>query len=103
MTNTGFADVTEIAAGNGYVAGGLPVSISSSTQTAGAYKLIAADVTVTASGGGVGPFRYGVLYNDTAAGKPLLGYFDYGVSYTLPDTQAFQFDFDPVAGLLTLS
>lgn len=103
FTNTVFSDITEIATGNGYSAGGPTVTIASSAQTAGAYKLIANDVTVTASGGSIGPFRYGVLYNDTEATKPLIGYFDYGISYTLPDTQSFQFDFDPVAGLLTLS
>jgi len=102
LSNTGFADITEIAAGNGYTAGGATVTVSSSAQTAGIYKLILADVTVTAAGGSIGPFRYVVLYNDTSTGDRLIGYADYGVSYTIADTQSFQIDFDASAGALTL-
>ena len=50
-TNAVKADLTEIAAGNGYTAGGTAVTISSSVQTSGTYKLVLADVVFTASGG----------------------------------------------------
>ena len=65
-TNSVKADLTEIAAGNGYIAGGSVVGITSSTQTGGTYSAVpTADVVFTASGGSIGPFRYVVLYNDT--------------------------------------
>ena len=89
LSNSQFADLTEIAAGNGYTAGGTAVIVTSSSQVGGTYALVLAACTFTAAGGGIGPFRYAVLYNDSAANKELIGFVDYGVSYTLPDTQPF--------------
>jgi hypothetical protein len=100
-----FADLTEISAGNGYSAGGSSVTISTSAQTSGTYKLVLADVTFTASGGSIGPFRYVVLYNDTptSPADPIIGYYDYGSSITLADTETFTVDFDGTNGVLTLA
>jgi len=89
LANTQFTDLTEISAGNGYTAGGTAVSVSSSSQTGGTYSLVLASCVFTASGGTIGPFRYIVLYDDTATNNELIGYLDYGVSYTLPDGQPF--------------
>lgn len=89
LSYTQFSDLTEIAAGNGYTAGGTAVTVSSSSQTGGTYSLGLAACVFTASGGTIGPFRYVVLYNDTATNNELIGYLDYGVAYTLPDTQTF--------------
>lgn len=96
-------DITEISAGNGYTAGGTAATISSSAQTSGTYKLVLADVTITASGGSIGPFRYVVLYNDTAANDELIGYWDYGTSVTLASGDMFTTDFDATTGVLTLT
>lgn len=94
----------EIAAGNGYTAGGNAAAVSSSTQTSGTYKLVLADPAVwTASGGSIGPFQYVVLYNDTAAGDQLIGWWDYGSAVTLADTESFAVDFDATNGVLTLA
>jgi hypothetical protein len=96
------ADITQIANGNGYTTGGITATISSSSQTSGTYKLVLADVVFTASGA-MGPFRYVVLYNDTAAGDELIGWWDYGSAITLASGETFTVDFDPTNGVLTLA
>jgi len=100
-TNAVKADITEISAGNGYTAGGGTAAITSSSQTGGNYKLVLADVVFTATGA-VGPFRYAVLYNDTATNKELIGWIDYGSSLTLANGETFTVDFSATNGVLTI-
>jgi hypothetical protein len=81
------ADLAEITAENGYAAGGVTIPITSSAQTGGNYELDVDEtpIVITAAGGTVGPFRYAVCYNDTAANDPLISFFDYGSALTLND------------------
>jgi hypothetical protein len=104
-SNSVFADLTEISAGNGYSAGGLAATVASSGQSGGTYKLVLDDVTVTASGGSVGPFRYFVLVDDTptSPADPLIGWWDYGSSITLADGESITVDFDAGTGVLQLA
>jgi hypothetical protein len=103
-TNTALADITQISAGSGYVAGGFAVTMTLS-ETGGVAKVVGADTVFTASGGSVGPFRYVVIYNDSATSPvdALVCYFDYGSSVTLADTETFTLDFDATNGLFTLT
>ena len=88
------ADVTEIAGGNGYTSGGTAIS-NTYSQTGGTGTCTASDVTFTASGGSIGPFRYAIVYNDTptSPADPLIGYYDYGSSITLATGESLLVDF----------
>ena len=83
------ADITTVSTAN---LDDITPTISSSGQTSGTYKLVLADLTMTASGA-VGPFRYVIIYNDTAANDPLICYFDYGSEVTLANGDTFKLDF----------
>jgi hypothetical protein len=78
------------------------ITTSASSQTGGLYKLVVNDITLTSTGGSTGPFQYVVVYNSTAAGGPLVGFFDYGSSITLLSGESLTVDFDQVNGLLTI-
>lgn len=93
--NTVKADITEIAAGNGYTAGG-PATTPSISSAAGVATINGTQAVITAAGGSIGPFRYAVLYNDTQASpaKPLVSYIDYGASQTLNDGESLTVKFN---------
>jgi hypothetical protein len=101
-TNTVLANITQVANGNGYTTGGTAASITSSAQSSGTYKLVLGDVVFTATGA-VGPFRYAVLYNDTATNDELIGWWDYGSSITMANGDTFTVDFDATNGVLTIA
>jgi hypothetical protein len=104
-TNSVLANLTEIAGGNGYTAGGNAVTVASSGQTDGTYKLVLDDLTITASGGSIGPFRYFVLIDNTptSPADPLIGWWDYGSSITLADGESITVDFSATDGVLQIS
>lgn len=102
-TNEVKADATnELSGGNGYTAGGhtLTTSIPDETEP---INFVAADLTITASGGSIGPFRYAVIYNDTPTtpADPLIGYLDLGTDTTITNGNSILFDFDQTNGVFT--
>jgi hypothetical protein len=96
-TNSVLTDITQISYTN---LSSRNITTTSSSQTGGTYTLVLADLTLTATGS-VGPFRYVVLYDDTLAGDPLVGWWDYGSSITMASGETFTVDFTGAA--ITLS
>jgi hypothetical protein len=90
------------AAANGYTAGGNTLTTTNATTTSGVFTLVLADSVFTATAGGIGPFRYVVVYN-SSAGNKLVGFVDYGSGVTLPAAGDFTVDFDPGTGALTIA
>lgn len=82
------------AAANGYTAGGTATTISIS-ETTGTTTVSGTQVVFTATAGGIGPFRYAILYNDTATSPAdaAIAWWDYGSSVTLADTETFTVKF----------
>lgn len=100
-TNTGFSDITQITTGNGY-SGPITLSSQSYSQSGGVGVLLAADLTITASGGDIAAFRYVILYNDTASGKPLIQVWDLGSALTIVNGVTETIDLDGTNGLLKI-
>lgn len=106
-TNTIFANITEIGAGNGYTTGGED-STNNGARATGTFTLTGTKVVWTASGGTIGPFRYVVFYNDTPTSPvdPLVGWWDHGSAVTLNDGETFTVKFnngDPTGTIFTLA
>jgi len=97
-TNTQLSNLTQISYTN---LSSRVVTTTSSTQTSGLYKYVAADLVLTASGT-VAAFQYVVLYNDTATNDELVAWWDYGSSVTLQNTDTFTIDFDNTNGVFQL-
>lgn len=94
------SDLTEVSYTN---CSSRVITISSSEQTGGVYKLTLADLTLSVAGGTLGAFRYVYVYNDTATNDELIGYADYGSSITIADGDTFTIDFDGASGALTIT
>ncbi len=88
-TNSVLTDITQISYTN---LSSRNITTSSSSQSAGTYSLVFADLTLTASGS-VGPFRYVVIYDDTVVNDPLVGWYDYGSSITMASSETLLIDF----------
>jgi hypothetical protein len=100
--NSVLADITQISYTN---LSSRVLTVAASAQASGVYKLTINDLTLTASGGSVGPFRYVGIFNDTptSPADPLIGWYDYGSSITLADGDQFVVDFDATNGVLTIT
>jgi hypothetical protein len=103
-TNAIRTDIMEIAAINGYTAGGAPVRIASSAQSGGTYTLLqSANPSWTATGAAIAQFRYVVLYNSTAASGNLIGWWDTGAEQNVASGNTFIQNLDPINGILQLA
>lgn len=98
-SNTQLSNITEISYTN---CSTRALTTSSSAQTSGTYKLVLADLTLTATGT-VGPFRYIVIYNDTATNDELIAWYDYASAVTMNSGDTFLIDFDATTGVLTIA
>jgi hypothetical protein len=98
-TNGVLADLTQIAYTN---LSSQVITTTSNTQTSGTEKLILVDLVLTASGA-VAPFRYVVIFNQSAANDELIGWYDYLSEITMGNTDTFTIDFDGTNGILQLA
>ena len=80
---------------NGYTAGGATTTVSVA-EAAGVTTLQGTQVTFTGGAGGLGPFRYAILYNDSMVSPAdgLIAFWDYGSSITLNETETFTVKFN---------
>jgi hypothetical protein len=107
-TDDTLSDITQISSGGGYTAGaggGYALDGVTWAQASNVGKLTVTDEVITATGASVGPFRYAVIYNDSATSPAdaLIGYLDYGSALTLADTESLTLDFDATTGLMTVT
>lgn len=85
--NSVLADITQIAYTN---LSSRALTITASGQTAGTFTATCAQLVLTATGA-VGPFRYVVMYDDTATGDPLVQWWDNGSEITMASGDTFTF------------
>jgi hypothetical protein len=98
-TNSQLSNITQISYTN---LSSRVLTITSSSQSSGTYKLVIQDLTLTASGA-VATFRHIGIYNDTATNDELICWYDYGADLTLATGEALLLDFDGTNGLLTIA
>jgi hypothetical protein len=69
--------------GSGWAQGGVTLgSVAVTTVTTNDAKFAAADISVTATGGDIGPATAALLYNSTDANGPPLAFIDFGGAKT---------------------
>lgn len=88
-THHGYADLSasELTTGNGYTAGGNTLAGVAVTEndTDDRTEVTWNNTTWTASGGSVGPVAGAIIYDDTVADDPIIGYIDFGGDVTQAD------------------
>ena len=93
-TNSVLADLTQATTN----ADSVTLTTSTAAHRTGTYTLLFADKTITATAGGIGPFRYVVIYDDTptSPADPLMCWYDYtgtASDVTIASGETFLVDF----------
>ena len=82
-----YSDVSanECTNGYGYTTGGVALAGVTVTQNDTDHRADVTwnNITWTASGGDIGPIAGVIIYDDTVTNDPIIGYIDFGGSYTL--------------------
>ena len=95
------AGTTDLATAGGYTAGGNTCATTSSSQTAGLFKLVLASPAIwTATGVGF-TYRYAILYNSTL--NVPIGSWDYGSSQVVTAGETVQIVLDATNGVFQVS
>lgn len=93
------ADLTQISYTN---LSSRVLTVSSSAQTSGTYKLVLNDLTLTASGS-VGPFQYVYIYDDASTGDKLIAYYTLSSAVTMSSGETLLLDFDGSTGVIQIA
>jgi len=102
LANTTFvAGTTDLPTAGGYTAGGNTCTTTSSSQSAGLFKLVlASPATWTSTGAGF-TYRYAILYNSTL--NIPIGSWDYGSSQTATAGETVQIVLDATNGVFQVT
>jgi hypothetical protein len=73
------------------------------TNTSGATKVVLPDMTIEAINGPIPTWQFAVLYNNTPAGGPLIGWMDYAAPVNLALGEKLVIDFEDTLGLFTVT
>ena len=88
-THEEYSDVSgsELSSGNGYTTGGNTLAGVSVTEddTDDRTEITWNNTSWTASGGSIGPTPGAIIYDDTVANDPIVGYIDFGGEQTQAD------------------
>lgn len=88
-THEEYTDVSgnELANGNGYTTAGATLGgvAVAEDDVDDRCEITWNNVTWTAVGGAIGPASGAIIYDDTVANDPIVGYLDFGADYTQPD------------------
>lgn len=91
------------AAVDGYTSGGYTATVGWVESAGVASLTCTTDIIITAGAGGIGPFRYIILYDYTTASPvlyPVIAYWDYSASAT-PTSENFKLDITAVLFTIT--
>lgn len=96
-TDTQLSQITtQLSTGGGYTSGGETITTIGVSESGGTTTVTGTQLQWTGSGSGFGPFRYAVLYNDSATSPPdaLIAWFDYGSAISVAASETFTLKFN---------